>query len=239
MNLAEAIVTISTDERQLKKGLARAEKDTNRSAYKMSRSFDMVSTKLSTIGNQLTNIGKSMTLKGALGLGAVAAGMTGILKPAANLEESLLNVSTLFSDTEADIGGFTKEILNLSRVVPKNTKTLTEALFQIKSAGIEAENMFGFLKVAAVSATAGVNDVESTVRALTKTLEGYGLESTDVLKVSNKMFKTVEKGQTTFAELAESLPTITAASANVGLSIDEMMGAFAAGTKILVSILSP
>jgi TP901 family phage tail tape measure protein len=226
-------VHVTANRSKLNRGLSQAERDTKRSTQKMSSYFNNVQNKLNGIGNKLTSIGKQMSMSGGLGLAAVVAGMTGLIKPAANLQEELLNISTLFSDTQADIGSFKDEILNLSRVIPQNTKTLTNALYNIKSAGVEADEMFRFLKVSAMSAVAGVTDTDTVVNTLTKTLRGFGMESSEVLQVANKMFRTVEKGQVTFGQIAESLPTVTAAASNAGVSIDEMLGAFATGSKVL------
>lgn len=195
--------------------------------------FDNVSQSLNNIGSQLQMIGGMLTGAGGIGLAGVAGAMTGLLKPAADLQEQLANVNTLFSDTKFQADEYRDAILQLSRSVPKSTKTLTEGLYQIKSAGIEAEDTLGFLKTASVAATAGLTDVGTTVSALTKVIRGFGLEGQDVLSVANKLFSTVEIGQTTFGELAQSIPSVTAAAANAGLSIDEMLGAFASGTKIL------
>src|SRR5690554_1962800 len=237
MTLGEAYVSIYGDRKQLNKDLRTAEKDVSKSASKMENSlsgaFKNASKQLNKMGTQLTNIGKGMTLKGALGLGAVAAGMTGLLKPAANLQEGLLNVSTLFSKTEFDMKSFRDEILKLSTQVPKSTADLTDALYQIKSAGIEGAKSIDFLKVAAVSSIAGITTTEAVVRALTKTLEAYGLEAENAEAVSSKMFKTVELGQIDFGQMAEAIPTVAAEAATSGLTLDELMGVFAAGTKTL------
>ncbi len=233
MKISEAVVYLTANKKDLQKGLKDGERATRRSANNMQGYLDQVNKKVKQIGDQFTQLGKKMTIRGGMGLLASGLGIGAFMKQSAELQSQLIDVSTLFSDSKADIGGFTDEILNLSRVVPKSTKDLSAGLYQIKSAGIEAGDMFDFLKVASVAATAGVSEVEPVIRALTKTLEGYGMESKQVLPLANKFFKTIEEGQVNLTELAESLPTVTSASATAGLSIDEMLGAFSAGTKIL------
>ena len=157
--LAEAIVTVRADNSKLKSGLRQSERATRRSTRKMSGYFKNVQNNLNQIGSQLTNIGRQLTRSGGIGLVGLGAVMTGLVKPASDLQEELANVNTLFSQTAFNADEYRNAILEMSRQVPKSTKTLTEGLYQIKSAGIEAGNTLGFLKVASVAATAGVTDV--------------------------------------------------------------------------------
>src|SRR6056297_500851 len=231
--LAEAIVTVRADNSKLKSGLRQSERATRRSTRKMSGYFKDVQNNLNQIGSQLTSIGRQLTRSGGIGLVGLGAVMTGLVKPASDLQEELANVNTLFSQTAFNADEYRNAILEMSRQVPKSTKTLTEGLYQIKSAGIEAGNTLGFLKVASVAATAGVTDVETTVNALTKTLAAYGMEGDNVLDVSNKLFRAVELGNIRFGQLAEILPTATAMAASAGMSLDELFGTIATGVRTL------
>ena len=231
--LGEAIVNVRADNSKLKSGLRDSERATRRSTRKMSGYFKNVQNNLNRIGSQLNNIGRQLTRSGGIGLVGLGAVMTGLVKPAANLQEELANVNTLFSQTAFNADQYRQAILEMSKQVPKSTKTLTEGLYQIKSAGIDAGNTLNFLKVASVAATAGVTDVETTVNALTKTLAAYGEEGDQVLKTSNKLFKAVELGNIRFGQLAEILPQATAMAASAGMSMDELFGTIATGVRTL------
>jgi TP901 family phage tail tape measure protein len=163
---------------------------------------------------------------------SVVAAIGASIKAAADFQQQMQMINTMLDDrTEPLLEGFAQDLEDLSKAFGQSTKTLSRGLFDILSAQIPAAKAMDVLGIASKTAVAGITDVATTTRLLVGILNAYGMEVSDVLSVSDKLFGAYKKGVFTFDEMAQTLGTVTATASTAGLSFDELLGTIATVTR--------
>jgi TP901 family phage tail tape measure protein len=175
--------------------------------------------KVNTATNQLRNA--------FIALGGTAV-FGKIIKATAEFEKGLANVATLM-DKKAlpNLEKMRKELFKLSKESGTGLNELTEGLFFVVSAGVEAEKQVEFLDNANRLAVAGFTDLSTSIKAIVGTQKAYGKESLSSARIADLLFKINKKGFTTFEEIAVSIPKVTASSNALGVSQTELAAAMA------------
>ena len=152
-------------------------------------------------------------------------------KSAATFEKRMLNVNTITKVNSKQFKIMSNQVLELSKRVPKTADDLANSLYQIASASIPAAHQMEFLEASAKAASAGLSETETAADALTTVINAWGKSATEVTQVSDVFFKTVERGKTTFPELANSIAYVAATAADAGISFEEVSAALATLTR--------
>lgn len=206
----DAVWYLSSDDAQLKAGLAAAE-------GAVRKSTDNVAQSMATVGKGMTALGVAITAPLALGVSAAtefgsamaAVGTLGV-EDMASLEDSVRNIAVAYGQ---DLVG------------------AAEGAYQAISAGVAAAEAPRVLEEAAKAAAAGQSDLTTAIELGTSMTNAFGLEMTNVSGVFDAAFIAVKAGVTTFEELASSAGKTAPAFAAAGLSIEELYGSVAALTK--------
>ena len=175
-------------------------------------------------------IGKSMLAVGVTVAGvAVAVGKLGI-----DFEQSFAKVSTLFGDVNVDVDNLKSKILELSSETGVAAGELNEGLYQALSAGVpvteNASEAIAFMAQNVKLAKAGFTDTETAIDTTTSVINAYGMEVTDVNKISEILIKTQNAGKTTIGELGSSISNVTPTAAAMGVSFEQVGAALATMT---------
>jgi TP901 family phage tail tape measure protein len=218
----------------------------NASAGKASAGFDKLRQKSESaakgVGKLKTAAGglKTMILSMAAGMG-IATGMTAIFSKLRSEMMSVVEAGRAFSKTWAltttmlnvsaeETAKMRRQLMQLSPTLG-TAKDLAWGMYQVLSASVPAENAVSFLAEASKAAIAGATDTFTAVDALTTVLNAYGMEAEKVTKVSDIMFQTVQRGKTTYPQLAGALGTVVPMAAQVGVSFEEIGAAVATLTR--------
>jgi len=181
-----------------------------------------------------TNIMNKAFKRIGVSLAAYASirGIGQLIGSMANFEKTMAEVSTIVDTNVVNMKSLNKQILHLSTIVPQSAQELGAGLYETISAGItDTGEAIKFLGVASKLAVAGVSDTKTTVDALTTVINAYGLSASDVTKVSDVMFKTVEAGKTKINLLAGSIGNVASSAALSGVTFEELSAAIAIMTK--------
>ena len=163
---------------------------------------------------------------------ALAFSLKGAVESMEEFEAAMANVSTMVDTTRENMQEMSRQVLEISKRVPVSAVELANALYEVRSAGVDAANAMNYLEVSAKSAIAGVSDTLTAVKAITAVIKGYGMSFSDAQMVSDKLFKTVQLGQTTFKELASEIGEVVPAANALGVSLDELLAAYATLTGV-------
>lgn len=188
---------------------------------------DKASGTFKKIGGSLTKMGKIATGFGVIG----AAGLFAITKAAANFEGKMREVNSMIGLSEKDFTSLSEEVQNVAKEVGKSTGEMSEALYQIVSAGVPAADAIFVLGVAGRAAVAGVTDVSTAADGLTTVLNAFKISATEAEHVADVLFTTVKGGKTTFAELSASLFNVAPIAATAGIKFETIAAALATMTK--------
>jgi hypothetical protein len=156
---------------------------------------------------------------------------TDVYKFSNDFSLAMREVQTISAAVQEDFKGISEEIMNMAAQGPDDAITLAKAYYQIVSAGYDGAKGLELLDVSSRAATAGITDVKTAADGLTTILNAWGKDASEAEKVSDVLFKTVEKGKTTFPELASNIATVAPIAAAMGISFEEISGAVATLTK--------
>ncbi len=190
------------------------------------------------MGDSAKKAGTSMSslagkLKGLAVMLAAGFGIKQAISSAVEFKHSIMEVSTLVDTSTVSMARYEEEIKSLAVEVGQSTQDLTKGLYQVISAGVATEDAMTILAASAKVAVAGITTTEKAVLALTKALNIYGLEASQVTFISDLFFKTVERGQITFPELASQVGRILPFARALGVEMEDALAVFAGMTTVL------
>lgn len=183
------------------------------------------------------DVGKSFaSLKryGALAGAAIAAmsiklGVDAV-RSAAQFSKEMSSVSTLIDENVESMASMKSEVLEMSKNLPVAISDLTSALYDVRSAGIGADQAMGVLEQSAVLATAGLSTTKEATNILTSAMNSFKAEGLSSEKTANLLFQTVKAGKTTVSELSRSFGASAPVIADAGIKLLDFQAATAALT---------
>jgi TP901 family phage tail tape measure protein len=203
---------------------------------KYTKEFNAFTKKAHELGRNIGAVGAAMTRYVTLPL---AAGGIASMKFARDLNQSMANVGTMLPGQTERLKKMKVEVMDLAVKTGISTEDIAEGLYETIGAfgafdryGRDKDPM-GKLAIASTMARAGVTGVKESVYLLSAVMKGYGLETDAAAQsVSDMAFKTVDLGQTSFAELASALTSSVPLANAMKWSMKELFGVFATATGI-------
>ena len=208
--LGSAVLELSTDDRQLRRGIERAEAASRKS---------------------LVNLRSVALSVGAVGATAAVGFGAAMVKAGAEVEKAFSEVRTLLPQIgDEAFGSLQKDVLALGKEMNVTSSDLIPALYQAISAGVPTDNVVDFMRIASEAAVGGVTDLETAVDGITSVVNAYGEEVIGAQQASDLMFTAVRKGKTTMDELSRSLFNVVPTAASLGVKFGEVTAALATMT---------
>lgn len=208
-------ININAQTKNLEKGLNKAQKQTERLQKNLA----------------------SLTKKAAIGFAAVAAAVTATTLSFAKFQKDFTKVVTLLDKSsfatkslKEGIIDLEKGVLNLRAATGESFEDLNQGLFDIISTGTSAEEAMNLLAIATNLAAAGNTNVAVAVKAVTGSLNAFGLEASEAERVSQLFFLAQKNGATTVEEITNSIGVAASSADAYGLSLEELLAATAAVT---------
>ena len=131
--------------------------------------------------------------------------------------------------------GFAKlkgQVADLSKTLPIARDELANGLYQVISNGVPEDNWIDYLNKSAKASVGGIADLGETVKVTSTVIKNYGLEWGAAESIQDKIQLTAKNGVTSFEQLAQALPKVTATASTLGVSIDELLASFATLTGV-------
>jgi hypothetical protein len=169
-----------------------------------------------------------------LGESALAGVFQAVVGQVGAFDAAMANVNTLgikSADVQAQLR---TQLLQLPPALGDAT-TLAKGLYEVLSSGIEPAKAVAFLETSANLAKAGLGQLDTATVALTKTMQAFRIPTEDASKVADLLFKSVEIGQGSLQNFAQSFPQVTQISASLGLSFLDTANALATLTQTFKS----
>ena len=132
-------------------------------------------------------------------------------------------------------GGFANlkgQVADLSKTLPIARDELANGLYQVISNGVPEDNWIDYLNKSAKASVGGIADLGETVKVTSTVIKNYGLAWDAAESVQDKIQLTAKNGVTSFEQLAQALPRVTANASTLGVSIDELLASFATLTGV-------
>lgn len=131
--------------------------------------------------------------------------------------------------------GFAKlknQVAELAKNVPVARDELANGLYQVVSNSVPENNWLNFLNKSAKASVGGVADLGGVVKVTSTIIKNYGLAWDAAESVQDKIQLTAKNGVTSFEQLAQALPRVTANASTLGVSVDELLASFATLTGV-------
>lgn len=193
---------------------------------KSDKDFESLRNKIAGVGDELDKIGKRSVVAGAALLGVSAVN----LKTAADFETGMTNVSTLIDTNVENLDEMNKKVLEIGKNTPVALNDLTSALYDIRSAGVGADEQFKVLEKSAQLGVAGLGSTSQAVDLVTSSLNAFGLEGAEADRVYDNIFKTVKYGKTTIAGIAQGFGSVAGTVAAAEIKLDDYLASVTALT---------
>lgn len=116
-----------------------------------------------------------------------------------------MKVSTVADMTKISMEDITSGIKNLSNETGVSTNELNEALYNAISASVDTADAMEFVGDATKLAKAGFADIGSTIDVLTTIMNSYGLEASEVTRISDVLIQSQNLGKLTVEQLSSSM----------------------------------
>lgn len=131
--------------------------------------------------------------------------------------------------------GFAKlknQVAEVAKNVPVARDELANGLYQVVSNSVPENNWLNFLNKSAKASVGGVADLGGVVKVTSTVIKNYGLAWDAAESVQDKIQLTAKNGVTSFEQLAQALPRVTANASTLGVSVDELLASFATLTGV-------
>jgi len=178
-------------------------------------------------------IGAFIGIAGAVtsAVGAIGAFAVDGIRNAMAFQTAMLNVNSIAKATPVAFKQMQDSVLELSKRLPQSAETLAQGLYDISSSGFAGAEGVKVLEAAAKAASAGLAQTSESAAGITAVLNAYGLGADEAQRVSDVLFKTVDRGVVTFPELASQIGKTTALASPLGVSLEEVAAGIAVLTK--------
>ena len=204
--------------------LEKAQKDFGTAA---AQAIKEAGAKIEEYGGKVEGVGKKLMPVS----GVAAATGTALTKMAWDFEDGMAKVSTIADTTEVPISDLEKQIKQLSDSTGVEAGEIAENVYNAISAGQKTGDAVNFVSKATNLARAGFAETGDALDVLSTIMNAYGLEASEVDKVSNDLIMTQNLGKTTVAELSSSMGKVIPTAKSTGVNLDELCGAYAVMTS--------
>jgi len=203
---------------------------------KMSKGIDSAIGKVDKLGKKtgiaaqgIKTAGRNIERGLLIGAGAAAAGIALSVKAAGDFEAQLNTINTVAQLTgtsvSGDLGKIGDSIRQLSRDTGTATSDLTQAYYDLVSAGIDTADAQNVLTQANKLAIGGLSTTAEAVDLLTTAINSYGGDATQASSITNMFAEAIGAGKVTASEMAASFATVGPLAAEFGIGIDEISAA--------------
>ena len=131
-----------------------------------------------------------------------------------------------------ELGQLKDQVSELSKTIPIARDQLANGLYQVISNGVPENNWISYLEQSAKASVGGIANLEEVVKVTSTVIKNYGLSWDEAGAIQDKIQLTAKNGVTSFEQMAQALPRVTANAATLGVSVNELMATFATLTGV-------
>ena len=221
-------VFVVGDASNLKRALGKSAKDVD----KYGRDVDRLAKRQQ---RSMERVKKSAAVMGTALAGGLAFGMAKAGKDTIAFDKAMRNVNSIAQLNEKQFGRLQKQVLGLAGKTAQAPQTLAEGLYDLVSSGFKGRDALNVLQASAKAATAGLTTTEVSSKAVAAVLNAYKRPAKDAAKVSDTLFRTVDRGVISFESLSENIGDVLPFAASLGIGLDQVGASIATMTKAGIS----
>ena len=176
-------------------------------------------------------------LKSSFGGVALAAWWIWIawIKMSMDFSKSMSNISTLVDTSKESMSKMKKEVLDLAGKTPVALSDLSSALYDVRSAWVDASKAMWVLENSAKLSVAWLGSVSEATDLMTSAFNSFSKQGYNSNQIANILFKTVKNGKTTIAQLSQWFWWLAGLASWLWVDFRQLMWATAALTTSWMS----
>lgn len=140
--------------------------------------------------------------------------------------------NTMAGKSGKEFAAMKQQVAELAKEIPIARDELAGGLYQVISNGVPEDNWIDYLRSSAEASVGGIANLGEVVKVTSTIIKNYGLEWSNAGEIQDKIQLTAKNGVTSFEQMAQALPRVTAQASTLGVSIDELMASFATLTGV-------
>ena len=215
---------------EIKKQLKVVESTAADSAKKTGKALDDSGASANKFKETLKDVGKSIAA--AFAVQQIVSFGRESVQAASAFEKSMGNVGTLVDANVESMESMGKSVRELAARTPVELGQLSSALYDVRSAGVSAEDAMAVLESSAQLGVAGLSTTAEAANIMTSAVNAFAAEGLSANEISDILFKTVKAGKTTLAELTAQFGGVAPAAAAAGVSLADLQASTAAITTL-------
>lgn len=149
------------------------------------------------------------------------------LSSLSNLEMAMARVNTIARASKPILAQWSDHVRNMSVAYGMDRNDLAKALYDINSATITGSRAMFVLEASVRAARAGFTETGKVAELLSKAINAYGYAASDAGRLSDILFKTVERGINPMEELVQYMGRLLTVANNAGVTFEEVNAAIA------------
>lgn len=171
------------------------------------------------LGQSTASLGDSMTRNITLPIVAVGAAA---VKMAGDFDAAFTNMQTLAGVSADELEGLKESVLNLAGETGKAPQELAEALYFVRSSGLDGAAAMDALEMAAKGSAAGLGSTIQVADALTSAMNAYAASGLSAAEATDVLVKTAQEGKVEPAELAGQMGRLVPVAADLGITFNDV-----------------
>lgn len=166
------------------------------------------------------------------GVSQLASTLNSLTEESRQYSAAMAAANTMAGKSGEDFANLKAQVSDLAKTIPLARDELANGLYQVISNGVPEDNWIEYLNQSAKASVGGIADLEEVVKVTSTVIKNYGLSWQDAGTIQDKIQLTAKNGVTSFEQMAQALPRVTANAATLGVSVDELMATFATLTGV-------
>ncbi len=162
----------------------------------------------------------------------IASSLNSLTAESRSFGGAMAAANTMAGKGGEDFSDLKTQVAELSKTIPVARDQLANGLYQVISNGVPEDNWIEYLEKSAKASVGGIANLEEVVKVTSTVIKNYGLAWDDAGTIQDKIQLTAKNGVTSFEQMAQALPRVTANASTLGVSVDELMASFATLTGV-------
>lgn len=194
--------------------------------------MESLGTTIEKAGSKISGVGSRLT-KTVTVVGTTVTGVA--VKSAIDFEDAMAKIDTIANITsdnaKVSYGEMEKAIMDLSNQTGVSAAAIADDVYNAISAGQDVGDAVNFVSNSTKLAKAGFAETSQSLDILTTILNAYGMEASEVTRVSDILIQTQNLGKTTVGDLSSTMGKIIPTAKSYKVSLEQV----AAGYSIMTA----
>ena len=200
---------------------------TKKAMEENSKALEKMGDKFAKAGEKAGHISEKMkpASVGIIGVGTAAAKMS------IDFEDSMGKVATIADTTQIPMDDLKKGIMDLSDQSGISSNEIANNVYDAISAGQKTGDAVNFVSNSTKLAKAGFAEAGQSLDLLTTILNSYGMEASEVTKVSDTLIQTQNLGKVTVGQLSADMGKVIPTAKSLGVNLSQVASGYAIMTS--------